>query len=98
MVMKKSRLLGIVGLLGLLLLLCCSIEAWAGTETPKNQTTITLSVSGMTCAACPITIKKALKAVKGVSHVKVDFESRTATVTYDTEVVTAKELAKAVGD
>jgi periplasmic mercuric ion binding protein len=35
-------------------------SAWAS---PK---TVTLNVSGMTCAACPITVKKALEKVPGV--------------------------------
>jgi len=35
--------------------------AWAAVQT------VTLSVPGMTCAACPITVKKALTKVGGVS-------------------------------
>ena len=37
--------------------------------------TVTLAVPGMTCAACPITVKKALSKVEGVS--KVDVGQRT---------------------
>ncbi|EKH5750464.1 cation transporter, partial [Pseudomonas aeruginosa] len=36
-----------------------STPAWAATKT------VTLSVPGMTCAACPITVKKALTKVDG---------------------------------
>jgi mercuric transport protein len=39
-----------------------SAPAWAATQT------VTLSVTGMTCAACPITIKKALNKVEGVEN------------------------------
>ncbi len=35
---------------------------WAATQT------VTLAVPGMTCAACPITVKKALSKVEGVSR------------------------------
>ena len=37
---------------------------WAATQT------VTLAVPGMTCAACPITVKKALSKVEGVSKVR----------------------------
>ena len=40
---------------------------WAATQT------VTLAVPGMTCAACPITVKKALSKVEGVSKVDVGF-------------------------
>ncbi|MFX8039922.1 cation transporter, partial [Acinetobacter baumannii] len=34
---------------------------------------VTLAVQNMTCEMCPITIKKSLEKVPGVSEVKVDF-------------------------
>lgn len=52
-------------------------SAWAAPQT------VTLSVPGMTCAACPITVKKALSKVEGVSKVDVGFEKREAVVTFD---------------
>ncbi len=48
--------------------------AWAATRT------VTLDVPGMTCPTCPITIKKALNRVSGVSRVDVSFEKKRATV------------------
>ena len=54
-----------------------SASAWAATKT------VTLSVPGMTCAACPITVKKALTKVDGVVKTEVSFEKKEATVTYD---------------
>ena len=50
-----------------------------------SQKTVTLSVPGMTCSACPITVKAALKRVDGVSSVQVRYEERDATVTFDDE-------------
>ncbi|CDI94334.1 putative periplasmic mercuric ion binding protein component of transporter [Pseudomonas aeruginosa PA38182] len=38
---------------------------WAATQT------VTLSVPGMTCSTCPITVKKAISKVEGVSKVNV---------------------------
>ncbi len=54
-----------------------STPAWAAVKT------VALSVPGMTCAACPITVKAALSKVEGVSKVDVAFEKREAVVTYD---------------
>lgn len=58
--------------------------------------TVTLEVQGMTCAACPITVKTALKRVPGVSGVKVDYKTGIAEVNYDPNKTSADELAKAV--
>jgi len=37
----------------------------------------------MDCPVCPITVKKALTKVNGVTQAKVDFDKRQATVTFD---------------
>ena len=58
--------------------------------------TVILEVQGMTCAACPITVKKALKKVPGVSVVKVDYKTRIAEVRYDPNKTSPDELAKAI--
>jgi periplasmic mercuric ion binding protein len=66
--------------------------AWAATQT------VTLSVPGMTCAACPITVKKALSKVDGVSQVDVTFEKREAVVTFDDAKANVQKLTKATED
>lgn len=66
--------------------------AWAETQT------ITLSVPGMTCAACPITVKRALSRVDGVESVAVDFKQKQVTVVYDDTKTTAQALTKATAD
>lgn len=65
------------------------VPAWAATKT------VTLSVPGMTCAACPITVKKALTKVEGVEKVEVTFEKKQAVVTYDDTKTNAQALTKA---
>ncbi len=57
--------------------------------------TVTLNVSGMTCAACPITVKKALKKVQGVSKVDVRFEKKQVLVTFDDAKTNTDALVKA---
>lgn len=45
--------------------------------------TVTLDVKNMTCPVCPITVKKALNRVPGVSKTDVSYERKDATVTFD---------------
>lgn len=59
---------------------------------------VTLDVQNMTCAACPITVKKALERIPGVTDVKVDFEHKTATVRMHSDKATAASLTKATTD
>ena len=65
---------------------------WAATQT------VTLSVPGMTCPVCPITVKKALSRVEGVSKVDVTFENRKAVVTFDDVKTSVQQLTKATED
>lgn len=55
----------------------------------------TFGIAKMTCATCPITVKKAMSAVRGVRSVKVDFESKTATAEFDPKVTNAAAIAAA---
>lgn len=56
---------------------------------------ITLEVQNMTCEVCPITVKKALQKVPGVNAVTVDFDKKTATVTFDPDQTTNEALTNA---
>jgi len=60
--------------------------------------TVTLDVQNMTCAVCPITVKKALEKVSGVTNATVDFEKKTASVTFDPDKASPATLAKATSD
>jgi len=60
--------------------------------------TVTLAVENMSCPACPITVRKALQNVPGVSGVKVDLASQTATVTYDPAKTNVDALTRATTD
>jgi mercuric ion binding protein len=60
--------------------------------------TITLDVHNMTCAVCPITVKKALEKVPGVTTARVDFVQKTASVTFDPEKASPAALSKATSD
>jgi mercuric ion binding protein len=62
------------------------------------QQTVTLAVPDMTCAACPITVKKALMRVDGVLNTKVSYERREAVVTFDDSKTSAEKLAAATAN
>lgn len=60
--------------------------------------TVTLAVPGMTCAACPITVKAALTKVKGVTKVDVDLDRKEAVVSFDDTKTSVETLIKATRD
>ena len=63
--------------------------------TPK---TAVLDVQNMTCSMCPITVKKALQKVPGVTDARIDFDNKTATVTFDADKLDSAALVKATTD
>jgi len=72
-----------------LALLAVVAPAWAAPQT------VTLSVPGMTCAACPITVKQALTRVSGVDKIDVSLEKKEAVVTFDDAKTNVAALMKA---
>jgi Cu+-exporting ATPase len=63
----------------------------------SNQT-ITLSVTGMTCANCAVNIERALKKLESVKDINVNFAAEQATVSYDPKALQVKDvLAKIQG-
>lgn len=57
--------------------------------------TVTLSVPTMDCPVCPITVKKALTRIDGVSKAEVNFDKKLATVTFDDAKASVQELTDA---
>jgi periplasmic mercuric ion binding protein len=53
---------------------------------------------GMTCAACPITVKKALQRIPGVSMIAVNYELKEIAVTFDDAKTNENALLKATSD
>jgi len=70
----------------------------AGTAFAAPPQTATLAVENMTCGTCPIVVKKALEKVPGVSATVVDFDKRTATVTFDPDKASTARLTQATTD
>ncbi len=53
-------------------------------------------VSGMTCAACAITLKTAVKKLKGINSVKASVEEKDAVVEFDPNGTSIDEIKKAI--
>jgi len=84
-----------VFILGLGLLL---LATGLTTATAAELKTVTLSVDKMTCNMCPITVKKALRKVDGVSDVSAEYEGDGigwAKVTFDPAKVSVEDLTRA---
>lgn len=69
-----------------------SSPVWAATKT------VTLSVPGMNCPVCPITVEKALSKVDGVAKTEVNLDKRQAAVTYDDAKTNVEALTNATKD
>jgi len=80
----KSALISavIIGLFGGLGIVSARAEPPVGHAKSQSQNAV-FAIENMTCALCPVTVKKAMSKVDGVQSVKVDFETKTATVRFD---------------
>ncbi|MBU2836673.1 mercuric transport protein periplasmic component [Acidithiobacillus thiooxidans] len=83
--MKKIAIL-------LALSVALSAPAWAATKA------VTLSISGMTCGVCPITVRTALQRVPGVEKVGIDEAKKQVTITYDYSKTNVQALTRATKD
>ncbi len=64
-------------------------------QSAANEQTATFAIEKMTCAACPITVRKAMERVEGVKSVSVNFEAKTATVIFDPTIATPAKIGAA---
>lgn len=62
---------------------------------PSSSRQIILTIEGMTCQTCPITVRKALEGVGGVYEVQATLEPPRATVRFDPAKVSVKTLTTA---
>lgn len=60
--------------------------------------TVTFDIEKMTCATCPIAVRKAMLRVDGVKEVEVSLENKSAVVTFDSSVTTSAEIGQSSTD
>jgi mercuric ion binding protein len=76
----------------LIMAIAANQPVWAA---PK---TVALAIPGMSCAACPVTVKIALNRVPGVTATMVNFDNRQAIVTFDDAKTDVEALLRATGE
>ena len=86
--------LGAAGLTGFNVLSAAQAESTA-VQAAIQQESRTFAIENMTCAACPLTVRKAMEHVEGVKSIDVDFDAKTATVVFDPAVTTPDTIAHA---
>lgn len=79
-------------IIALVTLAAMTSPLWAATQS------VTLAVPDMNCAACPITVKKALSKVAGVSKTDVNLDRREVKVTFDDVKTSIEALTRATKD
>jgi len=68
----------------------------AGYDVKSNQSKVDLKVDGMTCGSCVASVEKALNSVPGVMQVNVNLATEQATVSFDPDAASQRDLIKAV--
>ncbi|HCP96483.1 MAG: mercuric ion binding protein [Cognaticolwellia sp.] len=76
-------------------LLLATLFSLSSMSTFAGIQTVTLDVPTMNCATCPITVKKSLKNVEGVSEASVTYGTKLAVVSYDDTKTNVEALIKA---
>ncbi|MEN2399646.1 heavy metal-associated domain-containing protein [Flavobacterium sp. MC2016-06] len=110
--MKFTKIIVSAAIAGLVLVGCKkeedkNLKNIAGTETkaskekaviaPENVQTASFTIDGMTCAVgCAKTIEEELSNLDGVEKAAVDFDKKTATVTFDKTIQNPEKLTKVV--
>lgn len=96
---KMMRTVAALGVGALLAFSSSGSRAFAeapNTKARPSTTTVTLSVEGMTCAACPVAVRTVLKKLDGVQEAKVSLSEKNAVVDYDVAKVKPQQMVDAV--
>jgi mercuric ion binding protein len=93
-----AALLAMGGFGALSLMAIPSVSAQTAATQVATAQSATFAVENMTCALCPVTVKKAMEKVNGVQSVRIDFDARTATVVFDPAVTSIEAIAAASAD
>jgi len=91
--MKRITILALGALMVGLPALTSAAFAQAAAEAAQSEATF--YVANMTCALCPVTVRRAMSGVAGVQSVEVNFDARTAHVVYDPALTDAAAIARA---
>lgn len=85
-----------VAVAGLNLLTTVLAGTTSEVQAAESERTATFVVEKLTCAMCPITVRKAAQKVAGVNTISVDIDAGTATVVFDPAITTPAEIGAAI--
>lgn len=103
--MKITKMIAAVALTSMMMISCknetAKTDETVATEQTQDQAakleTASFTIDGMHCeVGCAGVIQKKLAKLDGVSDAKVDFEAKTATVTYDANKQTPEVMTQMV--
>lgn len=103
--MKITKMIAAIALTSVVMVSCkndtATAEETVATEQTQDQpaqlATTSFSIEGMHCeVGCAGVIQKKLAKLDGVSDAKVNFEGKTATITYDTNKQTPEVMVQMV--
>lgn len=66
-----------------------------GNELPEKSC---FEVRGMTCASCSLTVKSAVRQLKGIKEISVSVKNSEATVYFDKQMTTTKDINKKINE
>ncbi len=94
---KTAIAVAILSIFSLVLVGGTSVVAGDKAEKKMDGAVVsTFEVSGMTCGGCSAGLRLNVKKLDGVSGVKVSHEDGMASITYDPELVTTKDIVKTI--
>ena len=70
----------------------------APSQSVPADATLALSVGGVSCASCTLSIRRALKKLDGVKKVEPGSASNQAVVTYDAMKVRTEQIVQTIND
>jgi copper chaperone CopZ len=73
-----------------------SVPPAAESQLPNGLSRTVISVDGLSCVACEIPVRHALRRVDGVKSVQVNAGTKTATVDYDSAKTNPQQLVAAI--
>lgn len=77
------------------LIMLAALTALGVGAAAATERTVKLAIDKMYCDACPATVSKAIRNVKGVKSAKVDYKTKTAVVVFDDAAATVEAITAA---
>ena len=94
--MNTKRFTAMLAILSLFLLGGTAVVAGDSDKATTNAVVSTFEVNGMTCGGCSSGLRLQVKKLEGIEDIKVSHEDGYATVTYDPDKVSPKDILKAI--